>query len=86
MVIADDLELPFSSRLKWSEFSLRFGEKESLANPLGMLKKVRAVPKERVVAMQAAVLRARPSFLWHLDPGRRSAVDEVLQEMCDAKG
>eukprot|EP00964_Phaeocystis_antarctica_P080650 scaffold50384_cov48-Phaeocystis_antarctica.AAC.1 len=32
--------------------------------------------------MRAALLRVRPAFLFHLDPSRPSAVDQILLDMC----
>jgi len=43
---------------------------------------VRAIAPERVAAMRAALLRVRPAFLFHLDPSRPSAVDQILLDMC----
>ena len=38
----------------------------------------------KVRAMQDALLRARPNFLWHTDPSRPSAVDQILVDLCEA--
>ena len=73
--LADDLSLPFAKRLRYDEFTVRVAERDALADPLGLLRKLRAIPPAKVAAMQAALLRARPSFLWHTDPARPSAVD-----------
>ena len=43
---------------------------------------MRAIAPERVAAMRAALLRVRPAFLFHLDPSRPSAVDQILLDMC----
>ena len=43
---------------------------------------VRGIAPERVAAMRAALLRVRPAFLFHLDPSRPSAVDQILLDMC----
>ena len=81
---ADELKLPFEKRLKYADFTLRFSEREALSNPLGVLKQLRAMPPQRIRQMQRALLKARPSFLWHTDPSRPSAVDQILMDMCDA--
>ena len=85
VIIADKLALPFASRLKYDDFSVRVSEKEALKNPLGMLRKLRDMPKRRIRRMQQALLAARPSFLWHTDPSRPSAVDQILVDLCEAK-
>ena len=83
VIIADSLRLPFRRRLRWEAFSLRVREADVLADPRRLLAQLRAMPEAKVARMQRALLRARPSFLWHLDPTRRSAVDAILEEMCD---
>ena len=82
VIITDGLSLPFDRRLVWSRFSLRFTEAEALADPLGLLAKLRAMPPDKVAAMRAALLEARPNFLWHTDPARPSALDQVFADMC----
>ena len=83
MIIADGLRLPFERWLDWTAFSVRVKEAPALADPLSVLRTLRAIPSARVAAMQAALREARPHFLWHLDPSRPSAVDAILREMCD---
>ena len=83
VIIADDLALPFAKRLRYDEFTVRFSEKFALRQPLQMLQQLRAMPNARVHAMQTALAAARPSFLWHTDPTRPSAVDQILLDMCD---
>ena len=82
VIIADDLALPFAKRLRWQDFSVRVTERFALTQPLQMLDNLRRMPQARVEAMQRAVLKARPSFLWHTDPARKSAVDYVLHDIC----
>jgi len=82
VIIADRLQLPFARRLKWPSFSVRISEAEALADPLAIVRTVRAIAPERVAAMRAELLRARPSFLFHLDPSRPSAVDQILLDIC----
>ena len=84
VIIADDLNLPFEKRLKYTDFSVRFTEKFALRQPLAMLKQLREMPLSKVQAMQASLMKARPSFLWHTDPSRPSAVDQILVELCEA--
>jgi len=83
VIIADGLRLPFERWLDWTAFSVRVKEASALADPLSVLRTLRAIPAARVAAMQAALREARPHFLWHLDPSRPSAVDAILREMCD---
>ena len=84
VIIADKLKLPFESRLAYKDFTIRLSESEALAKPMKLLRLLRSMPKERIAKMQAALLRARPSFLWHTDPSRPSAVDQILVDMCEA--
>ena len=46
---------------------------------------LRDMPQRRIRRMQQALLAARPSFLWHTDPSRPSAVDQILVDLCEAK-
>ena len=84
VIIADDLALPFATRLRYEDFTLRFKEREALAKPLAVLQQLRSLPPQRIRRMQRALLKARPSFLWHTDPSRESAVDQILRDMCEA--
>jgi len=84
VIIADDLSLPFTRRLEWADFSLRFSQREALADPRKIVATLRQMSEEKVRNLQAAVLRVRPNFLWHLDPSRPSAVDQILHDMCAA--
>lgn len=83
VIVSDALRLPFSRRLHWPDFSVRFSESEALADPRRLLRVLRQLPASRVERMKAAVLHVRPNFIWHLDPGRPSAVDQILIDMCD---
>jgi hypothetical protein len=83
VIIADDLALPFARRLHYDEFSVRVSEREALTHPLRVLQTLREMPAAKVRAMHEALLRARPSFLWHTDPSRPSAVDQILLDLCE---
>ena len=82
VIIADRLQLPFSRRIDWSRFSIRLSERDAVADPLSIVRAVRAVSPTRVASLRAALLEARPHFLFHLDPSRPSAVDQILQDIC----
>ena len=84
VIIADKLQLPFEKRIRYPEFTLRVAESEALARPMKLLKRLRAMPIERIRKMQAKLLEVRPSFLWHTDPSRPSAVDQILVDMCES--
>ena len=84
IIIADKLQLPFTSRLRYDDFTLRVSEADALARPLRLLKKLRSMPLQRVREMQRKLLEARPAFLWHTDPSRPSAVDQIMADMCAA--
>ena len=84
VIIADDLALPFAKRLRYTDFAVRFTERFALTQPLEMVQRLRAMPAAKVRAMQDALLRARPNFLWHTDPSRPSAVDQILVDLCEA--
>ncbi len=82
VIIADELELPFQSQLDWPSFSLRYSEDLAVRSPLKIIADLRAMHQPRVRRMPRALLEARPSLLWHTDPGRVGAVDRVIHEMC----
>ena len=84
VIIADDLALPFAKRLKYDEFSVRITERYALKEPMQMLQHLRAMPAAKVRRMQAKILEARVHFIWHTDPSRPSAVDQILMDLCDA--
>ena len=84
VIIADKLQLPFEKRLHYPDFTLRVAESEALARPMKLLKRLRAMPIERIRKMQAKLLEVRPAFLWHTDPSRPSAVDQILIDMCES--
>jgi hypothetical protein len=82
VIIADKLQLPFERRLKYEEFTLRISEADALARPLRLLKRLRAMPAPRIREMQQKLRQARPAFLWHTDPSRPSAVDQIMLDLC----
>lgn len=84
VIIADKLQLPFERRLKYEEFTLRISEADALARPLRLLKRLRAMPAPRIREMQQKLRQARPAFLWHTDPSRPSAVDQIMLDLCAA--
>ena len=84
VIIADDLALPFAKRVMYDQFSVRIAEKYALKQPMEMLQQLRALPAAKVKMMQSAILEARHHFIWHTDPSRPSAVDQILIDMCDA--
>jgi hypothetical protein len=63
---------------------VRFSERAALGDPLSVVRFLRGMAPAKLAQMQAALLEARPHFLWHLDPERPSAVDQILHDMCDA--
>lgn len=83
VIIADKLALPFQKRLRYEDFTLRVGEQEALARPMRLLKRLRAMAPEQIRRMQAKLQQVRPAFLWHTDPSRPSAVDQILQDLCE---
>jgi hypothetical protein len=83
VIIADKLHLPFSRRIDYSRFTVRLSEGEALRDPLKLLQDLRSIPNAKVRQLRAHLMEARPAFLWHTDPSRRSAIDEILLDMCE---
>ena len=83
VIISDALKLPFARRLHYPDFSVRLSEKEALERPMRMLRMLRSMSPARVRKMQAALHRVRPAFLWHTDPSRPGAVDQVMADLCE---
>ena len=69
VLLADDYILPFADRIRWDDYCVVVPESQALA----VVEVLRALPAERVAAMQAAILRDRALFMR----------DSVLGLMCD---
>ena len=83
VIISDTLRLPFERRLRWADFSIRMREDDVLKAPARLDEWLRELTPERVLGLQTNLERVRRHFIWHLDPTRESAVDQIITDICE---
>lgn len=86
VIVNDGWYLPYSRVVDWTAISIRFRESDLADKPEEVMRYLRSLSDEQVLAMQANLFRARPRMMYSLREYRfqsrpRDAVDSMLTEL-----